>query len=312
MELITDIANYKADEKSVLTVGTFDGVHLGHQKIIRKLMDIAAETGALSTLVSFEPHPQLVLKKSNKPDIKILTTKQEKIDLLEKTGLDRLILIQFTPEFSKLPPGDFVRSILLDKLNMSHFIIGHDHAFGKDRQGNIDLLEAMGREAGFSVDTVEPVMDNSNLISSTNIRNLLLAGDVELAARFLGRPYRICGTVVKGYGRGKELGFPTANIKPLTANKLVPKVGIYATKIAVGYNTFDSVTYIGHRPTFNLTEKVIEVHVLGDFEDELYDKDVELYFYSFIRDDARFDTTEQLIEQIKEDKEQSLEILSKA
>lgn len=310
MELISDIQNYRAIGNSVLTVGTFDGIHLGHQKIIEQLKSIAANFDALSTLVTFEPHPQLVLKKSDRPGIKILTTRQEKIDILKSIGLERLVILEFNKEFAALSPRKFVQEILLQKLDMNHFIIGHDHAFGKDRQGNIKLLHEMGNTFNFTVDAVGPVQDGSQIISSTNIRNLLLKGDVELTSCFLGRDYKISGTVVKGYGRGKDLGFPTANIQPLTKNKLIPKIGIYATKLKIENIVYNSVTYIGNRPTFDLTEKVIEVHINDGFDKEIYNKTVELSFINFIRDDARFETTRQLVDQIKADKLESIRLLS--
>ena len=310
MEIVSDIINYIADGNSVVTVGTFDGVHIGHQKIIAELKAVAKQTGAKSTLVSFEPHPQLVLSKSDKPGIKILTTKAEKIEVLRSIGLERLVFLEFNQQFAETPPRKFVEKVLINKLKMSHFIIGYDHAFGKNRQGNIDLLKEMSRTHQFDVDAVGPVLENAHLISSTNIRNLLLNGSVVQASEFLGRKYKICGTVVKGYGRGKVLGFPTANIKPLTQNKLIPKEGIYATRLRIEDKEYNSVTYIGNRPTFNLKQKVIEVHVSDGFGDEIYDKKIELLFHSFIRDDARFDTTEELIKQIEIDKKESQRILA--
>lgn len=310
MEIISDIDSFQASGESVLTVGTFDGIHRGHQKIIENVKTVAKSRGALSTLVTFEPHPQLVLMKKDKPQIKLLTTREEKIDLLRNIGLDRVIVLQFTPALASLSPEEFVRKILIEKLCMKHFIIGHDHAFGRNRAGNFSLLVEMSKNKDFKVDAVDPLLLDGQIVSSTKVRNLLQDASVSQANIFLGRQYSIRGKVVSGYGRGRDLGFPTANIQPLSENKLVPKIGIYATRMRVDKNVYDSVTYIGNRPTFNLKHKVIEVHIADDFQENLYEKQVELSFVSFIRKDARFDSTEELIYQIEVDKQESLKILT--
>ncbi len=310
MEIISDIDGFQTSDKSVLTVGTFDGIHRGHQKIIEKVKAVAKSTGAYSTLVTFEPHPQLVLLKRDKPQIKLLTTRDEKNDLLQNLGLDRLIILPFTPVLAALSPEEFVRNILIKKLGMKHFIIGHDHAFGRNRAGNFTLLVEMSKNNDFKVDAVDPLLLDGQIVSSTKIRNLLQDASVSQANIFLGRQYSIRGKVVSGHGRGRDLGFPTANIQPMSENKLVPKVGIYATRVKVDRDIYDSVTYIGNRPTFNLNDKVIEVHITDDFGENLYEKQVELSFVSFIRKDARFDTTEELVYQIEADKQESLKILT--
>ncbi len=310
MEIITDIDGFQAAEESVLTVGTFDGIHRGHQKIIDQVKAVAKSMGAFSTLVTFEPHPQLVLMKKDKPQIKLLTTRDEKIDVLRKLGLDRLIVLPFTTVLASLSPKEFVQNILIIKLRMKHFIIGHDHAFGRNREGNFDLLVEMSKSSDFKVDAVDPLLLEGQIVSSTKVRNLLDNASVPQANIFLGRQYTIRGKVVSGHGRGHDLGFPTANIQPLSENKLIPKVGIYATRIKVDNDIYDSVTYIGNRPTFNLNDKVIEAHITDDFAGNLYEKQVELSFISFIREDARFDSTEELIFQIEADKQKSVKILT--
>lgn len=310
MEIISDIDDFQASDESVLTVGTFDGIHRGHQKIIEKVKTVAKRSGAFSTLVTFEPHPQLVLSKEDKPQIKLLTTREEKIDILRNLGLNRLIILPFTSVLSSLSPEDFVENILIKKLRMKHFIIGHDHAFGRNRAGNFDLLVEMSKENDFKVDAVEPLILDGQIVSSTKVRNLLASASVPQANIFLGRQYAIRGKVVSGHGRGRDLGFPTANIQPMSKYKLIPKVGIYATRVKIDGMIYDSVTYIGRRPTFNLNDKVIEVHIADVLGESLYEKQVELYFVSFIREDARFESTEDLVYQIEADKQESLKILT--
>ncbi|NIA28880.1 MAG: bifunctional riboflavin kinase/FAD synthetase, partial [Actinobacteria bacterium] len=248
--------------------------------------------------------------KKDKPQIKFLTTRDEKIDILRNLGLDRLIVLQFTSALASLSPEEFVRKILIEKLYMKHFIIGHDHAFGRNRTGNFELLFKMSKVHDFKVDAVDPLLLDGQIVSSTKIRNLLADASVTQANTFLGRQYSIRGKVVSGHGRGRDLGFPTANIQPMSENKLVPKIGIYATRVKIDKNVYGSVTYIGNRPTFNLKHKVIEVHITDDFQENLYEKEVELSFVSFIRKDARFDSTEELVYQIEADKQKSLKILT--
>ena len=204
----------------------------------------------------------------------------------------------------------FVKDVLLSKLNMKEIIIGYDHAFGKNRSGDYNLLKKMGSELGFNVDTLAPIKNSDDTVSSTRIRNMLLEGNVLSANKLLGYPYSLRGKVVEGHGRGRRLGYPTANIEPVSEYKLLPKVGIYATKVKIADTCYDSVTYIGTRATFNLSEKVIETYIL-DFNDQLYEREVELSFLQFIRDDAKFQSSEELISQINKDLKKSRELLTK-
>lgn len=292
-------------EGTVVTVGTFDGVHLGHQHIITQVREYATKLGVQSLLFTFEPHPKLVISKPNRPQIQLLTSIEEKIEVLEKTGLDSLVVSNFTKDFASTSAEDFVRNILVGNMAMKAIVLGHDHAFGRNREGNQNLLERLGRELGFDVYTVEPIVAQEENISSTRVRQLLLDGNVSIAKTILGRPYNVRGQVVQGKGVGKELGFPTANIRPATQYKLIPKEGIYTTRIRFNGTVHNSVTYIGLRPTFNGTEKVIEVHV-HDFDADLYGKEVEVYFYEFQRADRKFSDTSQLIEMITKDKQKSM------
>lgn len=306
MDIFWDIKGIYPQRECAVTVGTFDGVHLGHRQIINKVLETAKRNKNLSTLVTFEPHPQLVLPKNERTDIRILSTVDEKIELLTEIGLDRLVVANFTSAFAALSAQEFVVDFLKKKLGMTHIVIGHDHAFGRGREGNIGLLNRLGKEYDFEVFEVEPVMENHKIISSTVIREALLDGNVNKANKYLGRQYSLGGRVVKGDGRGRELGTPTANIRPFSQYKLVPDVGIYATRIKFDRQIYDSVTYIGKRPTFNLEQKVVETHIF-DFNTELYEKEVVLYFYGFIRKDARFDSLQKLVNQIAQDKMNAIE-----
>ena len=290
---------------TALTVGTFDGIHKGHRTIIDKLNEQAQLLGLQSLLFTFEPHPKIVMQKSGVPELKLLTTIDEKIAVLGTTGLDSLVVSSFTRSFAATSAEDFVRDTLVKKLKMKCVILGHDHAFGRNRQGNDELLKKLGRELGFQVQTVEPISNSGEHISSTRIRHALQDGRVGAAAFMLDRPYEVTGTVVEGQKQGRELGFPTANLRPDSEHKLIPKVGIYATTVRIDGQVFESVTYIGSRPTFAGRQSVVEVHV-HDFENDLYGKSLTVYFYKFLREDRKFQSTGELVETIKNDKKNAI------
>ena len=294
--------------KCVLTTGTFDGIHLGHQTIIKRLCEIAKANHQCSTVVTFEPHPQFVIKPNRKPDLKLLTTLEEKIAILEQAQVDRLIIIPFTNEFSQLTSTSFIEDILIKKIGFSQIIIGYDHAFGKDRQGNIEILKELSTVYNFSIIKIPPFTIGDTIISSTKIRKLISQGDIELAARYLGRNYKLKGTVIKGEGRGRQYNIPTANIKPVSGDKLIPQTGIYAGWVKFKGKKYKSVIYIGTKPTFSFDDLSFEVH-LFDFKGELYGESLEIEFKTKLRDDQKFKDTESLVEQIELDKKRSLEIL---
>lgn len=308
MEIYWDIDNIFQKTPTVLTVGTFDGVHLGHQAILKKLVASADSLGAASTLITFEPHPQFIVPREQRNSIQLLSTIEEKISYLSQTGLSRLVVTSFTPAFAAMTAEDFVSEILLDKLHMQKIIVGHDHSFGKDRLGNFELLRQLGLKYHFQVETVPPVYNGSEIISSTKLRQYLLEGHLDQVQKCLGRDYSVEGQIVKGDQRGHDLGFPTANLKPHSQYKLVPKIGVYASRAIIEGGSFPSVTYIGPRPTFNMSHKVIEVHI-PRFNRNLYGVDMEVQLVKFIRDDARFDTVPELVKQIERDVVQSMELL---
>ena len=274
---------------------------MGHQKIIDNVKEQARRLGIESVLFTFEPHPKTVIQKSRFANIELLTTIDEKIEVLEQTGLGSLVISEFTKSFAAISAEEFVREMLVEKLKMKSIIVGHDHAFGRDREGSDELLFKLGQELGFQVQIVEQISNENDRISSTAIRQALRQGHVELAKRMLGRPYSLSGAVVHGEKQGKKLGFPTANIQPDSKYKLIPKPGIYATTVRIRGDVHESVTYIGVKPTFDGAHKVVEVHV-HDFDDSLYDETITVYFFKFLREDRKFNSTDELAEMIKKDK----------
>ncbi|MBI5100521.1 MAG: bifunctional riboflavin kinase/FAD synthetase [Nitrospirae bacterium] len=284
MKLITDLNDLtERFENSTITLGNFDGLHLGHQELIKKVIARAKETGGTSMVVTFRPHPLKVLCPEKCPPL--ISIYEEKIALMERFGIDVLVKIPFTLEFAKMAPEEFVRKILCEKLGAKEIFVGYNYRFGRDRAGNVGMLRDLGRQLGFNVRETEQVELNGEVISSTKIRMLLKEGEVEQAARLLGRDYAITGVVIRGDGRGRSLGFPTANIAP--KHSIVPSNGVYAARLFVRDRFYDGIVNIGMRPTFNKTALSIEVHIL-DFDEDIYGEELSLYFISRIRDEIKF------------------------
>lgn len=293
---------------SVITVGTFDGVHAGHRAIIDKVVEKAKKRDARSVLVTFDPHPRNIINPGD-AGLKLLTTLQERSEILYELGIDTMIVIPFDRDFSLLSSEKFIRNIIHKKIGVSEFVIGYDHQFGRNREGTIETIEELGEELEFDSYVVSKREVGEKTVSSTAIRNAISKdGDVEEAARLLQRPYRLNGTVVHGDKRGKGIGFPTANIKPEHVNKIIPKDGVYAVKIRVDENWFGGMMNIGMRPTFEGTVQTLEVHIF-DFDKDIYGKEVQVRFISRIRDEKKFDGKEELIEQLKEDKKHAVKLL---
>ncbi|MDD5168411.1 MAG: bifunctional riboflavin kinase/FAD synthetase [Syntrophales bacterium] len=288
-----------------VTIGNFDGVHLGHQYIFRKLVDEAHATGSRAAVITFEPHPKMVLHPERKP-FYLIATLQEKIDLIAQQGIDALILIPFSFEFAATTAEEFVRHILWDKLRMKKIMIGHDYTFGRGKEGNEAFLKAFGEKLGFTVEVMNAFRIGDVIISSTLVRNTILAGNVKKAATYLGRPYNLVGTVVEGHHRGAGLGFPTANIEP--EKVLIPAGGVYAAMIRLGGKTYRAVMNIGSNPTFGDNQQSIEVFLL-DFHEDIYGKPLEILFIDKLRDEMKFPTPQALIEQIRSDVSRAKEIL---
>lgn len=306
MLLITELRGIERNfNNSVLTLGNFDGLHLGHQELIRMVTRRARETGALSMVVTFRPHPLKILAPEKCPPL--ISTYEEKIRLFERLGIDVLVKIPFTVEFSSMMPEAFVKDILCETLGAREIFVGYNYRFGKGRKGNIDTLKKMGAELGFAVREVEQIALGDEVISSTKIRNLLKDGEVEHASRLLGRTYAITGIVVKGDGRGRGLGFPTANIVP--RHSIIPSNGVYAVRLFVRDRLYDGIANIGLRPTFDKKTLTLEVNVF-DFDEDIYTEDIALYFIKKIRDEKKFSGPEELIRQIRSDIETARGILA--
>ena len=306
MLLITDLSKITTKyTNSIITLGNFDGLHLGHQELIRMIIQRAKETGAISIVVTFRPHPLKILAPEKCPPL--ISIYEEKIRLFDKLGIDVLIKIPFTMDFSRMTPRDFVKDILCGMLGAKEIFVGFNYRFGKGREGNIQTLKELGREFGFIVREVGQISLEGEVISSTKIRLLLKDGDVEHATRLLGRPYTISGVVIKGDGRGRKLGFPTANIA--SKHAIIPSNGVYAVRLFIRDRFYDGIANIGLRPTFNIKELAIEVHVF-DFSEDIYGEEITVFFIQKLREEKKFRNANTLIQEIKKDVETAKKTLS--
>ncbi|WP_369048442.1 bifunctional riboflavin kinase/FAD synthetase [Tenacibaculum sp. UWU-22] len=298
MKIIRSLTNYKNKEKTIVTIGTFDGVHIGHQKILQNLVDEAKRTKAKSVLFTFFPHPRMVLQKDT--SIALLNTIDERSKLLEQMGLDYLIIYPFSKEFSRLSALEFVRDILVNQLNISKLIIGYDHHFGKNREGNIEQLTEYSQLYDFTVQEI-PAQDIDEVsVSSTKIRKALANGALKTANSYLGHHFSLTGKVVNGKQLGGKIGFPTANINILEDYKLIPKSGVYVVKSKINDVDVYGMMNIGNRPTVDGKNKTIEVHFF-DFNQNLYKKTLTIELLYFIREEQKFDSIDDLIIQLKKD-----------
>ena len=291
--------NITHDDRSVVTVGTFDGVHRGHQAIIEYLKQRAEEQSGPSTLVSFDPHPRAVV---HGDDVPLLTTVAERADLLEDLGLDRLVVVPFSMDFAQLGPEEYVRDVLVKRIGVQEITVGYDHRFGKDRAGDVDLLRELGGQYGFETDVIPPQEVDHDVVSSSSIRSLLVEeGAIEPVNERLNRPYQLDGIVARGEGRGRKLGYPTANLALEDARKLVPKRGVYATRVILpDGRQRGGMMNIGRRPTFDEMDVTVEVHLL-DFEGDLYGERLSVQFLQRLRDEQKFQSAEALAAQLSED-----------
>jgi len=291
--------------RTVMTIGNFDGVHRGHQALIGRLIERAREIEGKSVVFTFHPHPLKVMAPEKCPPL--INLPPQKISLFEKLGVDIVVNQEFTREFALQSPRDFVELILCKPLHPVEIFVGSDFRFGKAREGNIDCLQKLGAEFGFEVRIVDPITYKEVIVSSTLIRKLLAEGRIEEASEFLGRSYAITGTVVKGDARGRELGFPTANVR--TENDIILRKGVYAVKVHCLRQTFDGVTNIGLRPTFNKDTLTIEVFIF-DFDDDCYEQPITLEFVARLRDEKAFKGPDDLVAQIQKDVVEAQRILS--
>lgn len=309
MQIFYSIKDLKKNKNTVLTLGTFDGIHPGHLKIIDRLVSCSKEKGCRSVVITFYPHPRTILGNDN--SVKMLTTQEEKIELLEKLGVENLLIINFTKEFASLSAEDFIYDYLINGIGLTEIVLGHDHHFGKGRRGNAELLQKIADKEGFIVTKAEAFMIDGEAVSSTKIRNAIAEGDIIRANRLLGRNYEFSGIVVGGDKRGRELGFPTANIKLSSQEKLLPASGVYAVKVMVENERHTGLLSIGKRPTFyNQGELVSEVYIF-DFNREIYGAKVTTELVERLRGEVKFNSAEELINQMNTDKENGYKIFNK-
>ncbi len=308
VETIRGITQYNQKHPSIITIGTFDGVHIGHRKILERLINNAKTKGLKSVLLTFFPHPRMVLQKDT--DIQLLNTLDEKIAILKDLGLDYLIIHPFSKEFSRLTAIEFVRDLLVNSLHTKKIIIGYDHRFGRNRNANINDLITFGNTLDFEVEEIPAQEIDDVSVSSTKIRNALLDADVEKANSYLGYRYMLHGKVIKGRGLGKTMGFPTANIKIEENYKLIPKNGVYAVHCEVNNIATSGMMNIGYNPTVNGTKQSIEVN-LFDIDQDLYGKKIKVAFIAHIREEHKFESIEALNVQLQKDKEIALKLTTK-
>lgn len=309
MTKIVPINQVQFNPNSVVTVGTFDGVHEGHRSLIQVLIHEAKSRNARSVLVTFDPHPRDIINPQHA--LGLLTTLEERAELLNECGLDELVVIPFDRDFSLLSSYDFIMDFVVKKIGLSCFVIGYDHKFGKDRDGSYETVVKIGKQENFDVRLVHAHEVKEITVSSTAVRKALLNdGNVRLAQSYLGHPYRIVGTVVNGDQRGRTIGFPTANIKPENAKKIIPKNGVYAVEVEILGNKYGAMMNIGVRPTVTEgIEKTIEVHVF-EFSEMIYGKTLTIDFVARLRDEMKFEGLQALINQLKKDKTDALSLLS--
>jgi riboflavin kinase/FMN adenylyltransferase len=302
------IEAFKGIKNSAVTTGTFDGVHSGHQAIINQLKNAAQKINGESILLTFFPHPRMVLYPDDN-ELRLLNTINERIELLKNSEIDHLIVHPFSKEFSRLSSTEFVRDILVNKLNVSKLVIGYDHHFGRHREGSFEHLKELAPIYDFSVEEIPAQEIQQVNISSTKIRNSLIDGEINAANQFLGYHYFLNGTVVEGNQLGRQMGFPTANLKINEWYKLIPAKGVYAVKIKIGSNNYNGMLNIGNRPTLNGTHETIEVNIFN-FDEDIYNKSVRIEFYEKIRDEQKFDDISTLKNQLKKDKESVLQVFN--
>lgn len=306
MTTFQGIDAFISPHKTVVTIGTFDGVHVGHRKIIRHLVNTAKINNCKSVILTFFPHPRAVLH--GQETIQLLNTIDERIALLQQTGVDYLIVHPFDAAFSSLSAEEFITTILVEKLKVNQIIVGHDHRFGKNRTADYNDLVTFGHKYGFDVAQIEPEMQNEVKVSSTKIRTALQNGNCHLANQYLGKAYPISGCVHKGNQLGRTLGFPTANLKVEGTYKLIPKRGVYLVQSVLQHQTVYGLMNIGIRPTIEGTTQTIEVHFLN-FEANLYDQKITVELLEFIREEQKFDSIEGLKLQLEKDKEWAIQAI---
>lgn len=301
MKVYRDVSQFNV-AKPILTVGSFDGVHLGHRKVIDRLNEIAARKNGESVIFTFAPHPRVVLNPEQN-DLRLLTTLDEKIELLEQAGVDHLIIFPFTKDFSELSYTDFVHSILVTQLGIDSLVVGYDHKFGKNRKGDFEMLKGLAMAFRFELEKLDVLLSDDVNVSSTKIRHALQEGDIARANKYLGYPFGLNGTVVEGQKLGRKIQFPTANIETSDPHKIIPGYGVYAVNVLVEGKAYEGMLNIGTRPTINnnADHRSIEVHIF-DFDQDIYQKQLELKFLAKVREEQKFGSIDGLRSQLEQDK----------
>ncbi len=300
MKIYHHIDEFVRLKNAVVTIGTFDGVHLGHRKIISGIKELAESTGGETVLLTFFPHPRMILHPEDE-SIRMINTINEKAALLEQLGIDHLIITPFSRDFSNQSAEGYIRDVLVNIIGTKKIVIGYDHRFGKDRQGGLDDLLRLGPVYGFEVVEIPEQDINEVAVSSTRIRKALLNGEIELANTFLGYPFFITGTVIRGDQIGRQIGYPTANIVIEERYKLIPSDGIFAVKVKIGDDVYKGMAYIGTRPTVNGLTRNIEVNIF-DFNRDIYNQQIRMEFHNFVRGDIKFSSLDELKVQLAQDK----------
>ena len=308
MKILSNLSSFNETPPSFVTIGTFDGVHIGHQKVLKKLVKSAKKNNASSILLTFFPHPRIVLQKD--VEIKLINTIDERIQLLKKTGIDILVIYPFDQTFANQTALNFVRNFLVAKLNIAKLFIGYDHRFGKNREGDFEHLKEYGHTYNFGVKEISKLDINSIGVSSTKIRLAIENGEIEKANQYLGYHFMITGNVVKGRNLGEKIGFPTANLFVKENYKLLPKTGAYIVKTIINNNVIYGMMNIGYRPTLKGKHQTIEVHFF-DFKENLYDKTIQIEVLKFLRNEQKFESVQNLKKQLKKDKQNSLNYIRK-
>jgi riboflavin kinase/FMN adenylyltransferase len=311
LKVYKSIEEFNPLKNAVVTIGTFDGVHIGHQKIIDRINETAEKTGGESVVLTFFPHPRMVLYPEDH-GLLLLNTLEEKKQLMEQYGVKHLIVHPFSKEFSRTSVTEYVRDILVNKIGTKKLVIGYDHHFGRNREGTLKDLQELGSVYGFEVEEIPEQDIHDVAVSSTKIRNSLLEGDVAAAKEFLGHDYSLSGTIVKGNELGRKLGFPTANIHISENYKLIPANGIYAVTVNLNEKNqkgMSGMMSIGTRPTFDNGNITIEVNIL-DFDQNIYGKNIVVYLKHRLRDELKFNSADELIVQMKKDKEDTLKLFA--
>ena len=308
MKVYSSIAEFQNVKRPIVTTGTFDGVHFGHRKIIDRLKDLAQNCSGETVLLTFYPHPRMVLFPDDQ-DLKLLNSIEEKKQLLEKAGVQHLIIHQFTNKFSRISSINFVRDILVNEINTHKLVIGYNHHFGRNREGSFEQLQKFASVYGFEVEEIPVQLLDNVSVSSTKIRKALFHGDVEKAAEYLGYQYELCGTVVKGRALGRLIGFPTANLELDDEKKILPADGVYAVWVEVDKKTYKGMMNIGKKPTLNGQIRTLEIHLL-DFDKYIYNNKIKIKFVKRIRDEIAFSELIELKDQLEKDRKLITALLS--